>query len=135
MQETDANICDAMSLPVLFHELGHVDDFERGVNIIFGQPIDEAAAELYAHHYACKAMKCDDLRFLLKLYIEVNLDQHVNHSRLAQRTAARNLVMSGRFKDYISYIAPMYKAPSNRRELPDPDKIKASWKDSIDNST
>jgi len=41
-------------MAVLFHELGHVDDFLKGVNIVLDEEVDMCAAEEYAHHFACK---------------------------------------------------------------------------------
>jgi hypothetical protein len=38
---------------ILFHELGHVDDITRGLNIGFDRLVNMGAAEEYAHHFAC----------------------------------------------------------------------------------
>ena len=47
---------DAFNVAVFLHEMGHVDDFERGRNLVVGQPVDARKAELYAHDYACRTM-------------------------------------------------------------------------------
>lgn len=40
------------NVAVLFHELGHVDDFERRANLVPGRPMNVEEAEYYANAYA-----------------------------------------------------------------------------------
>lgn len=42
----------ALNLAVMYHELGHVDDFEKRINLVPGQPLDVVKAEVYAHNFA-----------------------------------------------------------------------------------
>lgn len=55
----------AMNMGVLFHELGHVDDFERGLSLIPGRRFDVVAGEYYANLYACRHLR--DRRYMVSL--------------------------------------------------------------------
>lgn len=55
----------------LFHELGHVDDFEKQRNIVLGRTLDFVAIELYAHHHACKRLISNRLKMAMAYYLHM----------------------------------------------------------------
>lgn len=59
-----------MNLAILFHELGHVDDFERGAHIVIGQELDLVAAELYAHRHACRLLRNRGYKLSLAFWLD-----------------------------------------------------------------
>lgn len=54
--ELDSESAAKINMGVLFHELGHVDDFERGLNMVPGRPLNIGEAEYYANAYACRML-------------------------------------------------------------------------------
>lgn len=60
----------AINIAVLLHEVGHVDDAEKGINIKRGGRIAVKESEVYAHHYACNRMMKEHLLYPLARYLE-----------------------------------------------------------------
>lgn len=58
-------------LGIMLHEIGHVDDFEKRINLIAGQPPNLTEAELYAHVFTCRQLQKNNLRLCLRLYLSV----------------------------------------------------------------
>lgn len=67
---TDQNILSAMKIGALLHEIGHVDDIERGINWQYDNKLKWVDAEVYAHHYACKRMMESNYFVPLGQYID-----------------------------------------------------------------
>jgi hypothetical protein len=84
---------------ILFHELGHVDDFQRRINFREGVRANLEEAELYAHRFTCKKLKDRNYRFPLAYYLRVAIEQlaHANSAPIAN--AARRFIETG-YKRY-----------------------------------
>ena len=48
--DTEPTVSAAIRLMLFYHEIGHVDDAEKGKNFCIGAAVDFAKAEAYAHH-------------------------------------------------------------------------------------
>ena len=57
-----------LKIPALFHEIGHVDDWERGINMKEGR-VAMIDAEIYAHEYAFRKLMGGDFRASLESYL------------------------------------------------------------------
>lgn len=74
-REGDKWALAAMNIAALYHEIGHVDDIEKGVNFRIGEPVDLARAESYAHRFACSRMLEQNLKGPLAYYLTRVVDQ------------------------------------------------------------
>lgn len=57
------------NLAIFFHELGHVDDFSKGLYLVPGRTLDVVKAELHAHLFACKRLRAGGFRTSLSLWL------------------------------------------------------------------
>ncbi len=90
-----------IKLVVLFHELGHVDDIETGTN--YGRhTVDPLEAEIYAHHFACRALINGKYRIALGWY----LDQL---TEMPADAAAAQFVKTREYAAYCREISPWYR--------------------------
>lgn len=103
------------NLVILFHELGHVDDAEKRINIVPGRPGKPKEAELYAHHYACKRMMKENLSAPLAIYITGVIDPALQQDVMAVRDAALEFKESSDFKMYWGLAARFFTDDYRRR--------------------
>lgn len=106
------------NLVILFHELGHVDDAEKRINIIPGIPGKPKEAELYAHHYACKRMMKENLSAPLAIYITCVIDPALQQDITAVRDAALEFKRSSDFKGYWDFAARFFTTEYRRTGRP-----------------
>ncbi len=101
LSRKDCEVEAMIKLVVLFHELGHVSDIEKGRN--YGRyTVDPLNAEVYAHHFACRAMIKNKYRIALGWYLD----------QLAEMTddeAAVRFSKSRKYSDYQREISPLYR--------------------------
>lgn len=97
----DCELEAMIKLVVLFHELGHVNDIEKGKN--YGRhTVDPLKAEVYAHHFTCRALIKDKYRIALGWYLD----------QLAEMTkdeAAARFSKSRKYAAYQREISPFYQ--------------------------
>jgi hypothetical protein len=89
----------------LLHELGHVDDFIKQINIKEDAQNDPVAAELYAHSFACKEMLGRGLKLAMKVYLTQAIPQFAAVGCEANRQAAQMFQSSREFKTYLAFCA------------------------------
>lgn len=95
-----------MKLVVMFHELGHVNDFER----LFSRPgaaLDVIQTELYAHHYTCRQLIQGRYRIALGWYL-LQLEELAQTDDTQQGDAARRLVRSRKYRRYWAEVSPFF---------------------------
>ena len=101
LSKKDCEVEAMIKLVVLFHELGHVNDIEKGRNYR-RHTVDPLHAEVYAHHFACRAMIKDKYRIALGWYLD----------QLAEMTDDEAAVRFSKSREYGVYqreISPLYK--------------------------
>lgn len=103
------------NLVILLHEIGHVDDAEKRINIVPGRPGKPKDAELYAHHYACKRMREENLTAPLAIYITCVIDPALQQDVMAVRDAALEFKRSSDFKTYWDLAARFFTDDYRRR--------------------
>jgi hypothetical protein len=91
---------------ILMHEMGHVDDIEKGKFLKVGGRVDIVSAEEYAHRYALKWMTKENLRFPMGLLMGSIL-KDANGSPSVAKEAAKRVVESGEFKSYREFIGTL----------------------------
>jgi hypothetical protein len=97
------------NIALFLHELGHVDDFDRGINLVVGKPLDVLAVELHAHRFACNEMRERDMKAPLTFYLAEALRPHLHHSSEAYRGAAEAFVRSGEFASFCRATGGWYE--------------------------
>jgi hypothetical protein len=101
LSKEDSEVEAMIKLVVLFHELGHVSDIEKGRNYR-RHTVDPLKAEVYAHRFACRAMIKDKYRIALGWYLD----------QLAEMTddeAAVRFSKSRECEAYQREISPLYR--------------------------
>jgi len=93
----------ALKLAALFHEIGHVDDYEKGVNWK-QETVNVVDAEVYAHHYACTRLLEAKQRVLLKYYL-TGLDQMAESQSEYVKRGALRVMESPEYAKYKSATA------------------------------
>ncbi len=86
-------LVDLLQIGVLLHEAGHVDDWETQANLREGGEIDLAAAELYAHNYACKRLISGNFVFSSGAYLD-GVKQQLTTGCDANEMAAASFLQS-----------------------------------------
>jgi hypothetical protein len=107
MKEADT-FNNIANLAVLYHELGHVDDFEKRINFQFSKKLDMTQAELYAHHFGCRRLKEEGLRMPLAMYIGTII-KHFESAQECERDAVKQFWKSSEFKSYVRYAEPFQR--------------------------
>lgn len=79
----------AMKMAALLHELGHVDDIEKGINWRRDNKIQWVDSEVYAHHYACKKMIDSNYFLVLGHFIDGLRKMMIDGYKHARLGAAR----------------------------------------------
>ena len=92
----------ALKVAALAHEIGHVDDIEKGIN--WKENIrNMVGSEVYAHHYACRTMMERSCFFALGLYVDGVAKMMKARSEYV-RIAAEHVVKSTEFKQYRAVL-------------------------------
>jgi hypothetical protein len=91
-----------LKLAILLHELGHVSDFEQGINYS-NQEIDLQNAEVYAHHFACRALIRGKYRIALGWYLQ-QLEELARFDR-----SAKSVTKSKMYKMYQREVSRFYQ--------------------------
>ena len=86
--DLDDPTIDMGNIAVFLHEIGHVNDFERGKTLVVGKPPDVRKAELYAHDYACRRMMRENCRASMAAYINILTNQIAKSQNVFARDAA-----------------------------------------------
>lgn len=84
---------DFINVAFLFHELGHVDDFEKGINFKVGHR-DTEGSELYAHTFACRQLRERGFREVLGFYLGQLIDTALKLTSASARKAASDFKAS-----------------------------------------
>lgn len=104
-EDTEEMKC-ALKLSALFHELGHVDDFEKGINWNYPK-FRVVDAEIYAHRYACAKLIQGKHSLLLGYYLDGLNDMAKSDSEYV-RKAAQAVIDSPDFQRYKAAVSPNY---------------------------
>jgi hypothetical protein len=93
---------------VLMHEMGHVDDIERGKNLRFDGVVDLVAAEEYARRYASRRMMRENLRFPLAMLLGSMLwDVRHGGDDSVKKAASARIVNSGEYKQFRQFVGDL----------------------------
>lgn len=93
----------AVNIGILLHELGHLADFQTRTHLVMGKPVDIVAAEVYAHHHACRSMAKQRLLVPLQMYLMYVLDDQASRPELGVMHDAARAVQSS--AEYAAYRA------------------------------
>lgn len=90
-------------IATLLHEMGHVDDIEKGINLRLGVKVDSVAGEIYANRYAIRRMRRQNLLLPLGLLI-LNVLRQARDSPedSVDREAAKQLSESEEFMQCVA---------------------------------
>jgi hypothetical protein len=103
------SMMEAGHVGALLHELGHIDDYEKGRNLVFdGRTVNLVAAELYAHDYACRRMIARRLRVPLVCYLSVFIDQSFVKGETAAEAACR-FRETATYKRAVNFAGVLYQ--------------------------
>jgi hypothetical protein len=87
----------------------HIDDYEKGRNLVFdGRTVNLVAAELYAHDYACRRMIARRLRVPLVCYLSVFIDQSFVKGETAAEAACR-FRETATYKRAVNFAGVLYQ--------------------------
>lgn len=101
LSKRDCELEAMIKMVVLFHELGHVSDIETSTN--YGRhTVNPLKAELYAHHFACRALIKGKFRIALGWY----LDQL---AEMPNDDAAAQFIETPEYGLYRREISPLYR--------------------------
>lgn len=95
---------EAAATALFLHEIGHVDDFERGINLRVDEPVDIPKAEEYAHRYACRIMVEEGLIVSLLAYIKALLPLYLSSEVEGIRLSAERFRDSDQFRSYTRLL-------------------------------
>ncbi len=100
----DTNVKAATKLSALFHELGHVDDFEKQINYS-ERTLNLVEAEVYAHHFACRKLVEGDYKILLGYFLH-SLNELAKSDSEYVKVAASRVIASPEFVGYQNAAIP-----------------------------
>jgi hypothetical protein len=107
-EETSPETRNCVLIAVLMHEMGHVDDIERGKHLRFDGLIDIVAAEEYAHRYALRRMMRENLRFPLGFLLGCILkDARLGDEGTVSRESATRIVESGEYNQFRQFVGDL----------------------------
>ncbi len=107
-EETSPEVRNCVLIAVLMHEMGHVDDIERGKHLRFDSVVDIVAAEEYANRYALRRMMRENLRFPLGVLLgSILKDARQGGEGTVGREAATRIVESGEYKQYRQFVGDL----------------------------
>ena len=95
-----------IKLGLLYHEMGHVDDFEKGINIIADGEYDICESELYAHHYACRQLRAKNHRAVMSWYLGGLIENLLNSNICLVQRVAKQFVASPAYREYFAFSIP-----------------------------
>ena len=102
-EDVSPEVRNCVLIAALMHEMGHVDDIERGKHLRFDSVVNMVDAEEYANRYALRRMMRENLRFPLGLLLGSILKAaRQGGEGTVGRVAAIRIVESGRYKQYGS---------------------------------
>jgi len=104
--EWDDEMFAGIGLCALFHELGHVDDFEKKLNLIPGTDVDLLEAEAYAHLYAIRRMLRGNYILSLQQYIHC-LRTHLTDPVDSIRRSAEKVIATTEFANAVAACEQM----------------------------
>jgi len=108
LEESSAAAKACVLIAALMHEMGHVDDIERGKILRFDTPVDLVAAEEYAHRYAYKRMMRENIRFPLGVLLASILnDSREAEDDTVRRAAALRVVGSGEYGQFRRFVGDL----------------------------
>ncbi len=95
-------------IAALMHEMGHVDDIERGKYLRFDRVVNIVAAEEYANRYALRRMMRENLRFPLGVLLGCILkDARLGDEGTVAREAATRIVESGEYNQFRRFVGDL----------------------------
>ena len=107
-EETSPETRNCVLIAALMHEMGHVDDIERGKYLRFDGVVKIVAAEEYANRYALRRMMRENLRFPLGLLLGCILkDARLGEKDMVSTQAATRIVDSGEYKQFRSFVGDL----------------------------
>lgn len=98
------HLSDLANLGLFLHELGHVDDITRGLNLVFDRNADLEAAELHAHEFACRRLMQYDQRVPLAMYVNGPVEQLAAASVPSIANAAKRFKASETYRQAKTFL-------------------------------
>jgi hypothetical protein len=123
-EDQDLDLLNTLAVGWLLHEQGHVDDFEQGINLVPDRPIDFMAAELYAHHFACRRLAQLGLSACMGLYLN-GVKAHFGSSVKSIRDSAGSFMASSEFPGYCAVAGLYQELLMQRPDEPKPTDLRA----------
>ena len=99
----DAEKIAAVNIALFNHELGHVDDFERSTTFRVGETLDLAAAEAYAHGFACRKLMKLGYRWPLAFYAQKLIADHLESPVESVKKAAKSIHATAEYREWCKY--------------------------------
>jgi hypothetical protein len=104
-EEVAEDLKGCLFTAILMHEMGHVDDVEKGKNLRVGGQVDLVAAEEYAHRYELRRMRRENLRLPMAMLLSFVLKEaRRGVEGTVQREAAARVVESGEYKEFRQFV-------------------------------
>jgi hypothetical protein len=94
----DIERAKAADLAIFYHEVGHVDDFEKRLNFVDGRKVNLCAAEIYAHEFACRKMLQGDVKAAIGFYTGNAIPQLATMKVRPVADAAKSFLQSSMYR-------------------------------------
>jgi hypothetical protein len=104
-------------LAYMMHEMGHVDDIEKGKYLRIGEVNDLVAAEEYAHRYALRRMMRENLRHPMGFLLStIHADARERGDAEAAGIAAKRIIGSGEYKQFRAFVGGFFHLAGDQME-------------------